>query len=44
MADYFYCCDKIRSNSPTDISGSIGITGWLGVATYCDACVASATP
>lgn len=44
MAGHFYCRDKIRSNSLTDISGSIGIGGWLGVAAICDACLVTAAP
>lgn len=44
MADHFYCRDKIRRNSFSDLSGSIGTVGWLGVAACCDACVVSAAP
>lgn len=44
MAEHFYRRDKIRSNSFSHISGSIGITGWLGVAACCDACLVTAAP
>ena len=37
MADHFYCRDKIRRNSFSDIS--IEITGWPGAAACCDACL-----
>lgn len=44
MAAHFYDRDEIRRNTLPDISGSIGIMGWPGVAASRDACRVGSAP
>lgn len=44
MAAHFYDRYEIRRNSFPNISGSIGTTGWPGVAASCDACLVGFAP
>lgn len=44
MAAHFYDRDEIRRNSFPNISGSIGIMGWPGVAASRYACLVKFAP